>query len=194
MASQQRTLFVTPQYVKENSVFNDNIEDNILRKCISMCEDKYIHPILGTQLTLAITNHINAYVQSGTSIPTNYKILLDEYIIPCLVEYVQVEYLPFTFKFRNKGVSRQTSPESIPAEVDELIYLRQTILANAQFYGTRMVDYLCVNNALYPEYNQVQAGDIVPAKEAYSSSIFIPGKSRGRFKYDRPYTQNPYNQ
>ena len=139
MASQQRTLFVTPQYVKDNSAPNNNMEDNLIRKCISLSEDKYIHPILGTQLTLAISNHINALVQSGTTIPANYKLLLDDYIIPCLVEYTQLEYLPYTFKFRNKGISRQTSPESIPAEVDELVYLSQTLKTNAEFYAARMI-------------------------------------------------------
>lgn len=176
---QQRILFTTPQFVKDNTTINDNVEDNILRKCISVAEDKIIHPLLGSQLTLAISNHIQAYIVSGTAIPAAYKTLLDDYIVPTLVEYTQIEYIPFTYKFRNKGISRQTSDTSIPAEVDELIYLKNNILSTAQFYGERLVSFLRTNNNTYPEYFQNGAGDVQPAKGAYSSSIFIPGKNRG---------------
>jgi len=177
--SQQRVLWTTPQFLKDNTVVNNNVEDNILRKCISVAEDKVIHPLLGSQLTLTISNHIQAYIASGTTIPADYKTLIDNYIVPCLVEYSIIEYIPYTYKFRNKGISRQTSPESLPAELDELVYLKQNILATAQFYGERLVTYLKTNNKLYPEYFQNTAGDIQPAKGAYSSSILIPGANRG---------------
>jgi len=177
--SQQRVLWTTPQFLKDNTVVNDNVEDNILRKCISVAEDKVIHPLLGSQLTLTISNQIQDYIGSNVPIPAAYKTLIDDYIVPTLVEYAVIEYIPFTYKFRNKGIQRQTSPESIPAELDELIYLKQNILSTAQFYGERLVAFLRTNNATYPEYYQNGAGDIQPAKGAYSSSIFIPGANRG---------------
>jgi hypothetical protein len=175
----QRVLWTTPQFIKDNTTINDNVEDNILRKCISVAEDKVIHPLLGSQLTLAISNHIQAYIASGTTIPADYKTLIDNYIVPTLVEYAQIEYIPFTYKFRNKGIGRQTSPESIPAELDELVYLKQNILSTAQFYGERLVTFLRTNSATYPEFYQNSAGDIQPAKGAYSSAILIPGANRG---------------
>jgi hypothetical protein len=179
MASQQRVLWITPSYLKENTVVNDNTEDNILRKCISVAEDKILHPLLGTQLTLAVSTYIQDYINSNVPIPAAYKTLIDDYIIPTLVEYSIIEYIPFTFKFRNKGISRQSGPDTIPAELEELIYLKNNILTTAQFYGERLVTFLRTNNSTYPEYFSNLIGDIQPARGAYSSSIFIPGANRG---------------
>jgi hypothetical protein len=174
-----RVLFTTPQFLKDNTVVNDNVEDNILRKCISISEDKYIQPLLGTQLYLSLTTYVKANVLSGSTIPANYKLLLDDYIVPTLLEYSTYELVPFSFKFRNKGISRQTSPDSIPAEVSDLIYVRNNVLANAQFYADRLTQYLITQNNLYPEYYTNQMGDIKPARTGYSSGIFYPGRSRG---------------
>jgi len=69
--------------------------------------------------------------------------------------------------------------------MDELVYLKNNILTTAQFYGERLIAYLRVNNATYPEYFENAQGDVQPAKGAYSSSIFIPGANRGnRFNSD----------
>ena len=174
-------LFLTPQTLKDNTVINNNVEDKILRKCISSAEDKYIHPLVGSGLYSAITGHISALMLSGTPIPATYKTLLDDYIVPTLIEYSTYELIPFSYKIFNKGISRQSSPDSIPAEVDELIYLRNNILNQAQFYGTRLTSYLRTNSNLYPEYYTVMAGDIQPAKGAYSSAILIPGRNRSGY-------------
>lgn len=175
-----RTLFITPQVLKDNSVFNKNIEDNLLRKGISTAEDKYIHPLLGSGLYSAITTHINNYIDSGTTIPANYKLLLDMYIVPTLIEYASVELVAYmSYKMRSKGISRQTGENTIPADLAELNYVRDNFLSSAQFYGQRLTTYLRTNTNLFPEYYSALAGDIQPAKAAYSSSIFIPGANRG---------------
>jgi hypothetical protein len=178
-----RVLWTTPQFVKDNSVINDNVEDGILRKCISTAEDKYLHPIIGTSLTTAINTYISLYVSSGNTIPTNYKLLIDDYIVPTLLEYTVYEYVPFSYKFRNKGISRQSSPDSIPADIGELSYLRNNIKDTAEFYGERLTTYLRNNSNLFPEYLTSTAGDIQPAKGVYSSNIFIPNANRGGCGY-----------
>jgi len=181
MQGSNRILWVTPQYLKDNTVINDNCEDNILQVNIRAAEDKYLHPLIGSQMTKKVNQLISDSILSGSTIPTEYKTLIDDYIIPCLVEYSVYENVPFTFKFRNKGISQQTSPDSIPAGIDELTYLRNNIRDTAQFYGERLVTFLRVgytNNTAFPEYLQVQVGDIKPATGDYFNGIHIPNKNR----------------
>lgn len=181
MQGSTRILWITPQYLKDNTIINDNVEDNILQVNIRTAEDKYLHPLLGTQMTIKINKLISDSIISGSTIPTEYKTLIDDYIIPCLVEYSVYENVPFTYKFRNKGISKQTSPDSIPAELDELTYLRNNIRDTAQFYGERLVTYLRVgytNNQMFPEYLQTQIGDIKPATGDYFNGIHVPKRNR----------------
>ncbi len=173
-----RTLIISPQYLKDNSVINNNTEDTILQVCIRHAEDKYIHPLIGSRLMERVTNDIASY-QTGGTINAAYKILIDDYITPCLIEYSIYEYVPYSFKFRNKGISRQSSPDSIPADLNDLGYIRETVQSSAQFYGDRLVTYLKSNTATYTEYYQVQLGDIQPARNDSGFDIFIPFGSRG---------------
>lgn len=169
-----RTLFITPQFVKDNSFPNDNVEEKLLVKAIRIAEDKYIQPIIGGNLYATLISQIRANTIAG-----NYKNLLDNFIIPCLLEYTVYEYIPYTYKFRNKGISKQTSPTSEPADRDELYYLRDNIRDTAQFYGENLIKYLKVNSSLFPEYSTTNADQISPARGDYFGGIHIPGANRG---------------
>jgi hypothetical protein len=169
-----RTLIITPQFLKDNSVINDNVEDNILEAVIRIAEDKYIHPKLGSRLVERINTEIATYASGGT-ITAEYKTLIDDYITACVIQYSIYEYVPYTFKFRNKGISTQTSPDSTPASVSDLGYIRESVKSTAEFYAERLISYLKNNTSLYPEYIQAQSGDITPSNNGYTGSgIFIP--------------------
>ncbi len=173
-----RFLIITPQYLKDNSVINNNVEENILQVVIRHAEDKYIHPLIGSRMMDRISLDISSYVTGGTIDPA-YKTLIDEYVTPCLIEYSIYEYVPYTFKFRNKGVSRQGGPDTLPADLNDLGYIRETVLSSAIFYGERLVKYLKSNTTTFTEYYQYQLGDIQPAKGDTDFPLFIPNANRG---------------
>lgn len=174
--SATRTLFLTPQYLIDNTVVNVNTDQNILSKCIRTAEDKYIMPLIGTPLYESLINKI-----TGNTVTGAYKILLDEYVIPCLLEYAVYEYIPFTaFKLNNKGVNKQTSPDSEAADLKDLSYLRENIKDSAQFYGERLIKHLRANTASFQEYMQYRnLEDMTPAKGDYFSGIQFPRMNRG---------------
>lgn len=169
-----RTLFLTPQYVRENSVLNDNTDGKLIVKAIRTAEDKYIMPIIGGNLYYKLIQLIKANTLTG-----DYQNLMNQFIVPCLLEYSVYEYVPYSFKFRNKGISKQTSPDSEAADLDELFYLRDNILQSAQFYGENLIKYLKVNGNLFPEYSTWTADQIAPAKGDYFGGIHIPNSNRG---------------
>lgn len=172
-------LFITPQYLIENSAINSNVEQKILTKCIRSASDKYIMPLIGSNLYEAIVNKISG----GTMAAGDYKSLLDDYITPALVDYSVLEYIPFSaVKFRNKGIQRQNSGEnSEPADMDNLTYLQQSVRDSAQFYSERLVRYLKANIQLFPEYYQytISIDDVMPARSDYFSGIQFPQSNRG---------------
>lgn len=181
MVGANRILWITPAYLAENTVIDDNVSTNILQVNIRVAEDKFLHPLIGSQMTSKVNQLINDKIVSGVTIPAIYKTLIDDYIIPCLMEYAVYENIPFTFKFRNKGISLQNSPDSTSAGLDELNYLSQKVLTTAQFYGERLITFLQVGytgNVSFPEYTLVEAGDLHPARGDYFNGIHIPGANR----------------
>lgn len=169
-----RTLFIDPQYVRDNSVINDNTEGGLISKAIRTASDKYIQPIIGGNLYNSLISKIQLNSLSG-----DYKTLMDDFIVPCLLEYTIYEYIPYSFKFRNKGISRQTSPDSIPAEVEDLTYIRDNVLQTAQFYGETLVRFLSIHAPNFPELSTSQADQINRAKGDYFGGIHVPGQDRG---------------
>ena len=173
-----RTLFLTPAYLIENTVINSNVEQKLLIKAIRTAEDKYIMPIIGSPLYSTLIDKINDATLSGA-----YKTLIDSYIIPCLLEYSLLEYIPFTsFKFRNTGVQKQTTPDSQAAELADLHYLKENVRDSAQFYGEKLIQHLRANTSLFPEYLRfTSCADTAPAISDYFSGIQFPGMNRTNF-------------
>lgn len=176
MPGQSNALLISPQYLRDNTVINDNVDGQMLQPLILIAQDKYIQPILGSNLYTSILDMYTANTLSG-----NYLSLTTQYIIPTLLHYSTYEAVPFfNYKFRNKAISKQSSPDSSPADLSELAYVRDNILSTAQFYGQRMIDYLCANSSLFPEYAQgLTNGDgMSPDNGQFFNGVHIPGANR----------------
>lgn len=169
-----RTLFVSPQDARDNTIINNNVSGKLLNVIIRTAEDKYIMPIIGGNLYYTIINKISTNTLTG-----DYKFLVDNFIIPCLLEYTVYEYIPYTYKFTNKGISKQTSDTSEPADLPDLYYIRDNVRDTAQFYGENLIQYLKVNANSFPEYSTWLADQIPPADgDNIVGGIHIPGSNR----------------
>lgn len=183
MASEATTIFIDTQYLRENSIINDNVDAKVLQPIIRMAQSKYIQQTIGTSL---YNKMIALVIAAKPSLPTpvpvtgNYKILLEDYIIPTLVQYAVYESVPFmNFKFRNKSISKQSSDNATPADLTELYYIRDNVLSTAQFYAERMSTYLNQNTTLFPEYT-AYSGDLSPNSNNSFTGIHIPRRRRNQ--------------
>lgn len=188
MAGATKTIFISAQYLRDNSIINDNVDANVLQPLIRMTQDKVIQNTLGTPLyekMIQLVDAANQSLPSPVPVTGNYKILLEDYIIPTLVQYSVYEAIPFmNFKFRNKAISKQSSENSTPADLTELYYIRDNILSTAQFYAERMSVYLCNNTNLFPEYHAT-SNDMTPDPNNSFNGIHIPRK-----RYNKGWDEN----
>lgn len=111
----------------------------------------YIEPILGSDLYDRLINLVETGAISGE---TNYKLLLDDYIIPSLVFHTIELYIPFNaFIIADGGTFQLTPSNANPNpqnEIDRLSNRYRTIGAK---YDDKLVKYLCKNSTLFPEYH-----------------------------------------
>lgn len=159
-------LFITNNDLKRNSIVSGNVDPDKYIQYIKIAMDIHIENYLGTKLYVKLQE----LIESGDILNTqyvNYLYLLNTYIKPMTIHWALVEYLPFgAYQVTNHGVFKKL-PESAESvnknEVDFLIEKERTI---AQHFTRRMIDYLCVNSTLFPEYYQNNNGDIYPDKES----------------------------
>lgn len=182
MESEIRNPFISVQYLRNNTIINDNVDAKILLPIIRMAESKYIKEVLGTSLYDKLHQDV-----SSSSITGVYKTLMDDYVIPVCTQYTVYESIPYgNFKFNNKSISKQGSDNSTAIDLSELTYLRDNVLNTAEFYSQQMIKYLCANSSSFPEYMTFINGGTVPQKDGYFNGYHIPKRGVYRRNYGDP--------
>ena len=166
------TLLVSDQMVKDRTSIHGNIDPKLLYPDIKVAQDMYILPILGSTLFKRLQTDISTGAIAG-----DYKSLLDEYIVDCLVYYVLSD-LPtsLSYQFWNKGLIRKSGENAELPSMSELIDISNKYKARAEFYGTRITKYLKENAASkYPEYlNPGYGADAIqPDKSTYTCPVYL---------------------
>jgi hypothetical protein len=174
-----RNYFISEQAIKDTTVLNENVDPKLIAPGIIEAQDIHIQEILGSQLY----DKIDSLIPSGNiSLPANavYKTLLDSYIKPALKYYTLAELvLPMSIKLMNKSVATRSSDNAQPLSPDDFGLVRETFMNKAQFYGTRLINYLIDNRTSYPEYLDTPTTDIysriTPKSNAYKTAMYLGG-------------------
>ena len=155
-------LFITPTDLKRNSLVDGSVDVDRFIQFIKISQQIHIQNYLGT----ALYDKISADIIAGT-LTGDYLFLVDEYIKDMLIHFSMTDYLPFAaYTVAQGGVFKHKSENSenvTKNEVDTLIDKHRNF---AQFYTRRLIDYLCFNNNLFPEYNANQNADMFPDTDA----------------------------
>ena len=170
----QNIIFISTQYIKDNTTINGNVDEDILKPIIIQSQDKYIEPILGTDLYNKLKTDIGAGTITGV-----YKTLLDEYVQKTLAHWSLYEALPFlNYKLTNKSVLTKDSENSTATGLEEIKYLRQGIRDTAEYFSQRVTNYLIANQSSFTEYNSnSDLDDIRPNSTSYFSGLYLGGGS-----------------
>lgn len=159
-------MLLSVDRLKKNTPIQENVDDNLIKPYIYRAQTTHIHQFLGTDLY----NRILSDVQNNT-ISGSYKTLLDDYIIPALIEWSFYEVLPFiSLKLTNKSIGRGNADYLVEANLEDLKYLRNTIRDMARFQSERLIGYLKENSNLFIEYNTNSGLDKLQPQ--YSQNFF----------------------
>ena len=167
------TLFISTSFLKSNTVINNNVDDELLEPWIIVAQNKYIERSLGTALFNDVISNIQAGTISGIT-----KVLLDDYIQPCLQHFVVYESLPFlSMKLTNKSVTRKDSDNSTAIDLKDMQYLRDNVLNTAQYMQKRLVEYLQteVDNGNFDLYSNPgdDASTINPSTDVWFGGLYL---------------------
>ena len=163
MALTAEILFVNPDYLKRMTQLNGGVEDSVMVPAIILAQDKYIQQYLGTDLL----NKLKSEVSGGT-LTGDYANLMDNYVRKATVWWSMVEMLPNLYvKLDNGGLVIRTAENTASISESDLHREIENARQNAQFYTTRMVEYLCSNSTDFPEYTSNTSPDMFPEIATY---------------------------
>lgn len=160
-------LLISEDKLKDSTAINMNVDPEFLLPYVRIAQEKYVETKLGTNLFEAIQQMIKLGTIGNVG-NANYKTLLDDYVADMIIHYSFYEVLPFLrYKVQNNNVVSKTAENSNALSRTEAQDLRSEVSNTAQFYAERLVDYLCNNSSLFPEYSTNSGADVTPNSNAY---------------------------
>ena len=167
-----RVLLISEKTLKSNGVINNNVDGMYILPAIEYAQDAGLQPIIGTKLY----NKLMDLVSDGSiQQETDYKVLLDEYVTPYLLNKVTADIqIPLNYKLRNQGVVQNQADNTIVPTMKDLQYVIQNYEYKAVFYGNRLSDYLMANKSKFPEYSKVDSSaDMHSNPNSYKTNIYL---------------------
>ena len=157
-------LFINRTDLVRNSIIDGNVDTDKYIQFIKLAQEVHIQNYLGTKMYDALTT-----AMPNIDLPANarWKLLLDDYVVPMLIWFSQVEYIPFaSYQLRNGGMFKHRSENAETVSKEEVDFLVEKARTNAEWYSRRFIDYMSFNQTLFPEYTNNSNDDIYPSYDA----------------------------
>lgn len=164
------TLYISTSKLKRDTALGSTVDDNILMPYIKIAQDRWILSALGTDLD----EKIKADIDAGSALAGSYKVLVEEFLQPCLVQmaFVEVAYV-VRLRFANNSVTIANSEQGGAASTADIQKVVERADEIGMFYRERMIDYICNNTANLPEYSTNTGADLSPSKNNYFGGLNV---------------------
>ena len=161
-------LLITRNDIIKNTPLGGAIDADALLPFVRTAQEKYLLNLLGTVLY----NKLQDDIEAQTPFSGYYETLVVDYVKPTIIWYSCVEYIPFSaISFKSNGAVKHISEQSVSPGKNEIDYLLSKALNNADYYATRLQDYLLANSQNIPEYLQ-SVGDSTQVYPDQSNQYF----------------------
>lgn len=189
-------LIVDSNYLKTNypGYVESNIDDNSLESFIILAQDTQLQSAIGYTMYRKIMDTLISD-PTGNSFSSQYTYIIQNYIMPEVALWaIYLAYPTLLYKPTNKAIVTKHSDESNPVGIRELEYLRSQIKSNAEFYDSRIVEYIKnYTNDFIEYYTTSGVNRIRPKSNLYFGGIYLKpsyGRPPGGCCIDRGYNLN----
>jgi hypothetical protein len=156
-------LFITREDLVRNSIIDGNVDYDKIIQFVKVAQEIDIQNLLGTDLYNKISADIISGAGGGAGLTGNYLTLVNDFVQPTLIWFAQMNYIPFSaYTIAKGGVYKHQAENSQTVDKNEVDYLVSKAREYANYYSTRLVDYLCFNSSLFVEYTSNTNNDISP--------------------------------
>lgn len=132
-------LLISIKTLKEQYLFDDNIDDKYVLSNIQKCQRFIINGLLGDDKYNEILNQV-----SGNTVTSANSYLITEFLQPIIAYYVMSEVVFSTaYKLKNKGIEFADNDR-----YSELMSISRKYLLDSEQYQQLLRDYLCDNSII----------------------------------------------
>jgi hypothetical protein len=168
-----QVLFINAARLKRETALGSSVDENIIQPYIVISQEREIMPILGQALTDKISSLIKeATIDAAENV--HYKTLLDEYIIPSLIQFAFIEVIyVMRLRFSNNSITIPDSTQGPSASMQDIKSVIDRTQDIAMFYRQRLIDFMLFNVTNYPEYTANQYPKLGPTQRNYFQNLNV---------------------
>jgi len=173
-------LLISETKLKNFTNINKNVDMDVLKAEVQIAQDIDLQTILGTKFY----NHLLSQVSStGNTFNAEETTLVNDYIQPYLIQTAYWNAIPqIMYRTMNNGIVAGTMENAQSVDIATMQYLRNIQKQRADFYMTRLQDYLLIGKGAnqFPDYNtqSTRDGMIPDRSQKYMSGISLKNTSR----------------
>jgi hypothetical protein len=163
-------LFITRNDIIKNSPLQGAIDADRLLPFVRTAQDKYMLNLLGTVLFY----YLQGKIADGTfnQLDEYYQDLMNDHIKSTLIWYACVEYIPFSgIQFKSEGAVKHRSEQGETPSKNEIDYLLNKAMNSADFYATRLQNYLIAYSNQIPQYLE-SVGNLTQVYPDFTNQYF----------------------
>ena len=143
-------LFISRNDIIKNSPLQGAIDADALLPYVRTAQVKYLKDLLGTVLY----EYVEAKILADEAFTGRY-IGMMEIVKDALIWYTCIEYIPFSsIIFKSNGAVKPTSDQSVTPTKTDVDYLTSKCSENADYFATRLQNYLIAYSNEIPQYLQ----------------------------------------
>ena len=156
-----KALFITEEYVKVFTPIGNMVQYTEIEPKLHMAQDSWVQDVLGSNFYNYLQDQYIAQALTADEVELIVRIK------PALAWRVAAKTLPWiNYQVKNKGVMSQRGDYADSVELETLRWLKGDLEMDADFYFQRLINWLCENRALFPQYISDNHTDMPPKKDA----------------------------
>lgn len=149
----EKILFINMDDILSYTTISGNIDIYKLNPHIYNAQILYIEPILGSDLYDKIDELIDTNEIISNTSYSAYTNLVTNYITPSLVFHTMELFIPInSFDISDGGTTQHTPTNAQYSVIDDINNITRKYKIIGDKYDQKLVDYLCKNKNLFPEY------------------------------------------
>lgn len=173
-------LLISEVKLKNFTSINKNVDMDVLKANVQICQDIDLQTIIGTKFYNHLCSQVSA---TGNTFNADEKTLVDDYIQPYLLQQSYFRAMPnIMYRTMNNGITQGTMENATTVDVETFKYLRNVQKQTADFYMTRLQDYLLIGRGQnkFPDYvTQSTIDGMIPDRaQKYMNGIALRHSTR----------------
>ena len=173
-------LLISEIKLKNFTNINKNVDMDVLKAEVQIAQDIDLQTLLGTKFY----NHLLSQVSStGNTFNAAETTLVNDYIQPFLIQQAYFQSIPhLMYRTMNNGITQGTMENATSVDIGTMQYLRNIQKQRADFYMTRLQDYLLIGKGsnVFPDYiSQSTRDGMIPGRsQKYNNGIYLKHTTR----------------